>query len=98
MAETEEAFLRREAGKRQAYHGVCLFLQNKMTDYTVRQQTVVMGILTSVRQEEFNKQLEVLGLGEKAREQVGRMAAVAAVRANGYVLSQRLDKLTMGEG
>ncbi len=45
--------------------------------------------------EEFDKQLEALGLGEAARQQVGLAAAVAEVLANGYVLSQRLDKMTL---
>ena len=96
MADTDEAFQQREARKRHAYHGVCLYLRNKLQDYEVSQQTVVMGILTSTKQKEFDRQLEALGLGEKEREQVGRTTAIAAVRANGYVLSQRLDKLTLG--
>jgi hypothetical protein len=59
----------------------------------VTQQTVVMGILGSTRQKEFERQLEELGLDEKARTETERGAAIAAVRANGYVLNKRIEKL-----
>jgi hypothetical protein len=52
-----------------------------------------MGILGSTRQWEFERQLEELGLEEKARVATEREAAIAAVRANGYVLGKRREKL-----
>ena len=93
MAEKDDEFQAREVAKRNAYHGVCLFLCNRMPAYQVVQQTVVMGILGSTRQWEFERQLEELGLEEKARRATEREAAIAAVRANGYVLGKRLEKL-----
>ena len=93
MAEKDTEFQARERAKRNAYHGVRLFLCNRMPSYQVVQQTVIMGILGSTRQWEFERQLEELGLEEKARAATEREAAVAAVRANGYVLGKRLEKL-----
>ena len=93
MAEREGDFRVREGAKLNAYHGVRLFLRNRMPRHQVVQQTVVMGILGYTRQWEFERQLEELGLEDKARESTEREAALAAVRANGYVLSKRLEKL-----
>ena len=44
-------------------------------------------------QREFERQLEELGLDDKARTETEKRAAIAAVRANGNVLSKRLEKL-----
>jgi hypothetical protein len=93
MAERESDFQEREGRKLNAYHGVRLFLCSKMKAYQVLQQTVVMGILGSTRQKEFEWQLEELGLDEKARTETERGAAIAAIRANGYVLNKRIEKL-----
>ncbi len=93
MAEQEEEFRAREEAKRNAYHCVRLFLCNRMLSHQVVQQTVVMGILGSIRQGEFERQLRELGLEEPARAATQKEAAVAAVRANGYVLRKRLEKL-----
>jgi hypothetical protein len=99
MAEQDEEFRRREEDKSNAYHGVRLFLRSRMKGYQVVQQTFVMGILTSTRQREFERQLTELGLGKDTLEGIGRAAAVAAIRANGYVLSKRMERLQgIGEG
>ncbi len=70
-----------------------------MLAHQVVQQTVVMGILGSTQQWEFELHLEELGLEEQARAATEREAAIAAVRANGYhdVLSKQLEKL-QGKG
>jgi hypothetical protein len=39
------------------------------------------------------RQLEELGLDDKARTETEKRAAIAAIRANGYVLGRRLEKL-----
>ncbi len=93
MAERDTDFQMREGLKLNAYHWVLLFLRGRMQTYQVVQQTVVMGILGSTRQKEFELQLEELGLDDKSRMETERRAAIAAVRANGYVLSKRLEKL-----
>ncbi len=93
MAEQESEFRAREGVKWNAYHGVRLFLRNKLPSYQVVQQTVVMGILGSTRQGEFERQLRELGLEETAVAATEKEAAVAAVRANGYVLRKRLERL-----
>ena len=93
MAEQDRDFEVREGAKLNAYHGVRLFLCRRMPRYQVVQQTVVMGILGSTRQWEFERQLDELGLGEQVRSDTEREAALAFVRANGYVLSKRLEKL-----
>jgi hypothetical protein len=93
MADREADFQAREGHKLNAYHGVRLFLCNRMPAYQVLQQTVVMGILGSTRQRKFELQLEELGLDEKARTTTEREAAIAVVRVNGYVLGKRLEKL-----
>jgi hypothetical protein len=93
MAEQDADFRAREGLKLNAYHGVRLFLRGKLQTYQVVQQTVVMGILGSTRQKEFERQLEELGLDDKARMETEKRAAIAAIRANGYVLSRRLEKL-----
>ncbi len=48
--------------------------------------------MTSSRQVEFEDQLELLGIQDRDKTEVGR-AEVAAVKANGYVLLQRREKL-----
>ncbi len=54
-------------------------------------QSVVMGILTLNRQGEFKKQLGWLSFKDKTGVQ--RAAAMVAVRAHGYILRQRREKL-----
>ena len=93
MAEGDEEFDRRMEMKHQAYHGVLLHLRHELPDHEVLFQAVVMGVLTSVRQGDLNKQLEIMGITDKGKTEVGRAAAMAAVRANGYVLRQRKEKL-----
>jgi ribonuclease HI len=93
MAERDADFRAREGLKINAYHGVRLFLRGRLPAYQVVQQTVVMGILGSMRQKEFERQLEELGLGDRARTETAKRAAIALVRANGYVLGKRLEKL-----
>jgi hypothetical protein len=61
-------------------------------EYNIQFHPVVMGILTSTRQRELEQQLEWLGTWDN--KGVKRVAAVAAVRANVYVLRQRREKLT----
>ncbi len=52
-----------------------------------------------MRQRDFEKQLERLGLGEEERLKVGRAATEALIRANGYVLGKRLElKARLGLG
>ncbi len=60
-------------------------------------QPVVMGVRTLIRQGGFEEQLGWLGIQDKAT--VEREAAVVAVKAKGYVLRQRKEKLAgMGVG
>ncbi len=93
MAEDDREFESRMEMKLQAYHWVLVYLRHKFPDYKVHFQAVVMGILTLVRQGGFDKQMELLGIDNKGRGEVGKAVAVAAVKANGDVLRQRREKL-----
>jgi hypothetical protein len=93
MAEDDGEFDRRTEMKLQAYHGVLVYLRHEFPDYKVLFQAMVMGVLTSVRQGDLEGQLGVMGISDKGKAEVGRAAAMAAVRANGYVLGQRREKL-----
>jgi ribonuclease HI len=92
MSEDEEGIRRREEAKRQAYHGVVVHLKHAFPDHQVEFQPVVVGILTSIRQQVLEEQLEWLGMKQGDKEGVGRAAAIAGVRANGYVLRQWREK------
>ncbi len=53
-----------------------------------------MGVLTStsLRQGEFEEQMDQLGLQAQDKKEVERAAAVAAVKASSYVLQHRREK------
>jgi hypothetical protein len=99
MVDDEADFEQREELKRQAYHGVLVFLRHAFADHEVEFQSVVMGVRTSLRHRDFEGQLERLGLGEGKLQEVGRVAVEALIRANGYVLGKRLEmKARLGLG
>ncbi len=93
MTEEDVGMDSRAEAKLQAYHGVLTYLRHKFADYEVEFQVVVMGVRTLMRQGELDGQLERLGLKEAGRVEVARTAAGVLVRANGYILRQRLEKL-----
>jgi len=99
MAEGEEGLIRREEEKRQAYHGVLVHLKHEYPDYQVEFLPVVMGILTSIRKPAVEGQLGWLGMKEGDEAGVGRAAAVASIKANGYVIRRwREMKGQLGRG
>ncbi len=99
MAEDNREFSIRAEMKRQAYHRALTHLKHAFPDYKVQFQAVVIGVLTSMRQEEFEDQLGTLGIQGKDKKEVGRATVEAAIRANGYILRERKAKMgTIGSG
>mmetsp|Transcript_69333 Transcript_69333/g.144581 ORF Transcript_69333/g.144581 Transcript_69333/m.144581 type:complete len:1175 (+) Transcript_69333:2-3526(+) len=93
MADHDQDFNMRESIKRQAYHGVELAIRRAFPTCQVQTHAYVMGVLTSIREEEWFSCLGKLKIEGKAAEEVVQAAFNTCVRANGAVLEARAVKL-----
>jgi len=89
MEGDEQKWRDKEDTKYAAYHGLLIFLQERHPGYRIHQENLVVGILGSVLETEWNTSLSRCGLGPAEWDKITKQTMRAAVQALDYTLSVR---------
>jgi len=79
----------RDREKHAKYHRIILLLREELHGYKILQTNFIMGVLTSIDEEAWARQLDKLGVPEKACESIFRRCVRAGVMALHHMANAR---------